>query len=100
MMPFSSAERFWAAVTFGSTFSHSLLDDVLSRLLILERLVGLPHVLEEHERAEAAQHHHADLERIALPQPLFEDFLVEKVEVECHARSSSSDIQTQRRRRR
>ena len=84
MMLFNSAERFCAAVTFGSTLLHSLLDGV-EPVPDSERLVSVPHVIEEHERAEAAQHHHADLERIALRCRCLE-FLVEEIEVECHAR--------------
>ena len=52
-----------------------------------EHLVGVPKIIDEHDRAESAEHHHADLERIALALALLEDFLVEEVEVESHERA-------------
>ena len=73
MMLFNSAERFWAPVTFGSTFAQSCWAWVEPGP-DFERLVGVPEVIEEHDRAEGAEHHHADLERIALALALFGGF--------------------------
>ena len=70
----------------GFDFAPALLDDV-ELTPDPERLVGIPHVIDEHDRAEPAQHHHADLERVALPLPLFLEFLVKEIEVECHVRA-------------
>ena len=53
-----------------------------------QRLVSVPHVIEDHEGADGAQDHYADLKWIALALPLFQELLVEEVEVECHARPS------------
>ena len=44
-------------------------------------------VIEDHEGTEHAQHHHPDLEGIALTLALFQDLLVEEIEVECHGRA-------------
>ena len=62
--------------------------------------VGVPRVIEEKQRAKADEHHHPDLERIALALPLFQNLLVEEVEMKCHRPVSYSDIRTRRRRRR
>src|SRR5688572_21556363 len=60
--------------------------DLAEAITNLQRLVRLPHVEEQHEGTQGAEHHHADLQRIALALPLFRDLLVEEVEVESHAR--------------
>ncbi len=50
-----------------------------------QRSIGVPHVIDKQDRPERAQDHHADLERIALPLSLFQDLLVEEIEMKCHA---------------
>ena len=79
----SSSARFCAAVTFGSTLSHS--PSTLAQLALdLERLVGVPSVVEEEDRAEGAKGDDAELERIALALALLGKFFVEEIELQGH----------------
>ena len=79
----SSVARFCAAVTFGSTFCHSRFGGV-QLALDLNRPVGVPAVVEEEERSEAAQGNDAQLEWIAFALALLGDFLVEKIKLQSH----------------
>src|ERR1043166_8353190 len=54
-----------------------------------EGTISVPRVIPEHDCAAADQDEHADLERVALPLALFQNLLVEKVEVKSHRLSAA-----------
>jgi hypothetical protein len=56
--------------------------------LDLDRLVGVPAVVEEKDRADADHSHYPELERIAFALPLFGELLVEKIELQGHRQAA------------
>ena len=65
-------------MTFGSTAFHSAWA-AIQLTLDLDRLVGVPAVIDEKDRAEEAERYDTELERIALPLAFLSDFFVKEI---------------------
>ena len=76
-----------------------LVFDCAQAMLDLKSPVGVPNVIEKHQRADADEKHHTDLKGIALTLSLFQNLLVKEVKMKGHWLFSVRDIRMPPHRR-